>query len=345
MSSRSFVRTFVVLALIAGCHKRAKGPPPEITGLAAIPASAEALVVIDVPRVVDAPLVSRAVDMLVARDPALASNWQKLHDSCKLDVKNVDHVTLAIGPHVNGPNGPDGRPITGPVLLVATGHLVENDLASCVRTMVGQGGGSLTAKPVGAHTLYEAKDGNRVMYFAFGRADTVLMSASEAFVTEALGDGKKVTDNAEMSKWVGMADQKAPVWAAGRADERVKQGMVKVVSGQISAGPTAYTAAFDPSSGAKLELDAIMANPADAKALESFAKAQLGALGMVAQAKSLGTIVDKIAISADGATLRLKATLNQDEVNQLISALDAKGSASQDTPPAGSGSGAGSQGK
>ena len=52
-----------------------------------------------------------------------------------------------------------------------------------------------------------------------------------------------------------------------------------------------------------------------------------------------------LAISADGAVLRLKAALNQDEVNQLISALDAKGSASQDTPPAGSGSGAGSQGK
>jgi hypothetical protein len=341
---RPLSHAVAVLALVAGCHKHAKGPSPEITGLAAIPASAEAIVVIDVARVVDSPLVSRAIDMLVARDPALASNWQKLHDSCKLDVKNVDHVTLAIGPHV-APNGPNGQPGTGPVLLVATGHLVENDLASCVRTMVGQGGGSLTAKPAGSHTLYEAKDGNRVMYFAFGRADTVLMSASEAFVTEALGDGKKVTDNAEMSKWIGMADQKAPIWAAGRADERVKQGMVKVVNGQISTGPTAYTASFDPTSGAKLELDAIMANPADAKALESFAKAQLGALGMVAQAKSLGTIVDKIAIAADGAVLHLKATLDQDEVNQLISALDAKGSASQDTPPAGSGSGAGSQGK
>jgi hypothetical protein len=338
--SRAAIAGAAALALVAGCGRKKKsGPPPEITGLAAVPASAEVVLVADVPRVLDAPLVSRAVDMLIARDPGLAASWQKLHDTCKLDPKNIKHVTLAIGPH------PGPQPGTGPVLLVATGQLVETELAGCVRTMVGQGGGTLTAKPLGTHTLYEAKDGNRVMWFAFGRADTVVLGASEAFVTEALGDGKKVVDNPEMAKWIGLADQKAPIWAAGRVDDRVKQGMVKVANGQISSGPTAYTASFDPTSGAKLELDAIMASPADAKTLESFAKTQLGALAMVAQAKSLGTIVDKISIAADGNALRLKAALDPNEVNQLISALDGGPPPPQDAPPAGSGSGTGSQGK
>ena len=340
MSARAVFAAAAALAFVAGCGRKKKsGPPPEITGLAAVPSSAEVVVVADVPRVLDAPLVSRAVDMLVARDPGLAAAWQKLHDTCKLDPKNIKHVTLAISPH------PGPQPGTGPVLLVATGQLVETELAGCVRTMVGQGGGTLTAKPLGTRTLYEAKDGNRVMWFAFGRADTVVLGASETFVTEALGDGKKVMDNPDMAKWIGMADQKAPIWAAGRVDDRVKQGMVKVANGQISSGPTAYTAAFDPTSGAKLELDAVMASPADAKTLESFAKTQLGALAMVAQAKSLGTIVDKVSIAADGNSLRLKAALDPDEVNQLISALDGGPPPPQDAPPAGSGSGTGSQGK
>jgi hypothetical protein len=328
----------LVLALASCGKKHPSGPPPEITGLAAVPASAQVVVVADVPRVVDAPLVDRAVDMLIARDPALAASWQKLHDSCKLDVKNIKHVTLAIGAH----QGP--QPGTGPVLLVATGQIVETELAGCVRTLVGQGGGTLTAKPSGDHTLYEAKDGNRVMYFAFGRADTVILGASEAFVTEAIGTGKKITDNPEMAKWIAMADQRAPIWAAGVVDERVKQGMVKASQGQVTSGPTAYTAAFDPTSGAKLELDAMMASPADAKTLESFAKSQLAAIGMVAQAKSLGTIVDKISIAADGVALRFKASLGPDEVNQLISALDGGGGSAETATPVGSGSGTGSQG-
>ena len=37
-----------------------------------------------------------------------------------------------------------------------------------------------------------------------------------------------------------------------------------------------------------------MASPADAKALESFAKTQLAALGMAAQVKGLGKIVDSV---------------------------------------------------
>ena len=47
-------------------------------------------------------------------------------------------------------------------------------------------------------TVYEAKDGNRVMDFAFVRPDTVVLGSNEAFVTEAIGTGKKALDNAEL---------------------------------------------------------------------------------------------------------------------------------------------------
>ena len=171
-------------------------------------------------------------------------------------------------------------------------------------------------------------------------AGFVVLGSNEAFVTEAIGNGKKALDNPDLKMWIGLADQKAPIWAAGRVDPRVKTGLVRVTNGQLTAGPAAMVVAVDPTDGATLEVGALMASPADAKALESFAKNQLALLGMAAQAKSLGTIIDKIAIAADGTMVRFKAILDLDEVNQLVSALDVGGGSAQGSPPAaGSGSG------
>ena len=88
-------------------------------------------------------------------------------------------------------------------------------------------------------TGYQAKDGNRTMYFAFGAPDTVVLGSNEGYVTEALGAGKKAADNADLMKWIALADQKAPLWAAGRVDDRVRAGLVKVTGGQLKAGPSA----------------------------------------------------------------------------------------------------------
>src|SRR5690349_10318261 len=87
------------LALAWGCGKKhGGGPAAQVAGLAAVPASAEVVISADVPRVVDSPLVSRAVDQLMLRDPDLADRWQKLHDTCKLDATKLQHVLIAIGP-------------------------------------------------------------------------------------------------------------------------------------------------------------------------------------------------------------------------------------------------------
>jgi hypothetical protein len=331
-----------VAVLAAGCGSKSKKALPEVSGLAAVPASATAVVVADVARVVDAPLVERAVDQLLLRDPKLNERWQQLSTTCKVDPKQLKHVVLAIGPH-------EGKgPGTGPVLMVVTGKIVETELASCVRTIVGQGGGTLTAKDVGGRTLYQAKDGSRTMYFAFGKADTVVLGSNEAYVTEALGTGKKVADNAELVGFMKLANQRAPVWAAGKVDDRVRSGLVKLTNGQVKEGPAAMVMSADPTNGLGLEIGAVMASEQDAKTLESFAKAQLGLMAMAAQAKSLGKVVDKVTISAEKQVVRFKAALTVDDVNLLISALDGGGVTAQDSPPAtepgsAAGPGAGSQ--
>lgn len=338
MKTKRALHIFAVVALVAfsasACGKRATKVSPEVSGLAAVPASAQVVIVTDVARVQSSPLVARAIDQLLMRDADLAARWQKLHDTCKIDISKIKHVALAIGPKQGDAPG------TGPVLMVATGQLVEAELASCVRSMVGQGGGSLTAGDAGGRTLYVAKDGNRTMYFAFGRPDTVVLGSNEAFVREALGTGKKVSDSgSDIAGLFGRADQKAPVWAAGLVDERVRGGLVKVTNGQLKEGPKAMLVSLDPTNGAKLEVGAVMASPADAKTLESFAKSQLGLMAMAAQAKSLGRIVDKITIAADGDLVKFRASLDIDEVNQLISALDGGGTDAQGSPPPGPGSG------
>lgn len=322
------------LTLAWGCGKKSStGSAADVAGLSAVPASAEIVISADVPRVMDSPLVDRAVDQLMLREPSLATEWQKLHDTCKFDPARITHVLLAIGPKGNQQVG------TGPVLMVATGKIAENELATCVRGIVGSGGGDVTAKTVAGHTLYVARDGSRIMYFGFGRPDTVLLSSNEAFITEALSPGKKATENPELGAWIGLADQKAPLWAAGRTDPSLRDRLVKLVGAGLSAGPQAITLAFDATSGAKLDLGAVMASPADAKALESFAKTQIAMLGMAAQARSMGKLVDKIVVAAEGKVVHVRVSLGPDEVNQLLSALDGGGSAAQDSPPAGSGTG------
>lgn len=326
--NRTFVACSLAVAIAAaGCGKKSS-KAPEVAGLSAVPASAQVALAADVARIASSPLVTRAVETLLLKDAELATRWHRLQDNCKLDIDKIKSIVLAIGP------APDPQKLgTGPVIMVATGQLVETELAACVRAMVGQGGGTLTAKTVAGRTLYQAKDRNRTMFFAFGRPDTVVLGSNEGYVTEALGPGKKATDNADLMAWIKLVDQKAPAWAAGRVDERVRAGLVKVTNGQLSAGPSAMVVAIDPSSGAKLDIGAVMASPADAKTLESFAKTQLSLIAMAAQAQSLGKIVDKLEISSDGAVVRFKANLAMDDVNQLISVLDGGGITAQDSPP------------
>ena len=323
----------LVLGLAAfGCNKKKSnesvGPSPEITGLAAVPASAQVVIAADVGKLSGSPIVARAVDQLLMRDPTLAANWQHVQESCKLDLpRQIKHVMLAIGPSAK-----DAATGTGPVLMIATGTIAETELSTCVRTLVGKGGGTLTAKPAGGRTIYQVKDGNRLMFFAFGRADTVVLGTSEAYVTEALGLGQKLSDNPEMKGWLKLVDQRAPVWAVGRVDDRVGQGLVAVSQGKIAKQPQAIVATLDPTDGAKVDLGVVMPDGDVAKSLESFAKNELGLVSMAAQMKSLGKVVNQVTISTESNVVRLRAALTMEQVNQLLSVLDEGGGPAQGSP-------------
>jgi hypothetical protein len=340
MRARIAIASVVVLTLGVACGKKSSdAPPPEVTGLAAVPSSAEIVIAVDVEKLAASPIVARAAEQLLMRDPSLAQSWEHVRDACKIDVaKQIKRLTIALGPPTN-----PSKPGTGPVLMVATGAIAETELTTCIRSLVGKGGGQLTAKPLDGRTLYQVKDQNRTMFFSFGRADTIVLGTSDRYVTEALSKNKKAPDHPELATWMKLANQNAPIWAIGRVSDRVKQGLVRVTDGQIKAGPTAFVGSADLTDGAKLELGAVMANADDAKQLESQIKAQLAMLVMVAQAKSLGPLIQKVKLAVDGNTVRISASLSMDDVNHVLSMLDGGARPAQDSPPSDS-AGSGSQG-
>lgn len=331
----SVIRVVAVLGALglvgSACGKKQSapsGPPPELTGLAVVPASAEAVVGVDVRKLLGSPVLDRVVEQLLLREATLSERLRRLGDDCKIDLgKQIKHIMLALGPHA----GP--QPGTGPVLMIAVGSLPETDLKDCVTRLVGTGGGTLTGRVVLGRTLYLAKDGNRTMYFAYSRPDTVVLSADEAYITEALGSGKKAPDDPELTAWRKLVNENSPLWAVGRTDARIRDGLVQLTEGQISSGPVAIAASADLTDGAKLQLSAVMTTPDQAKKLESFVEQVLPLLAAAAQWKSLGSVVGKLGVSVDGAIVQFRATLTRDDLNQLLSALDETSTPAQDRAP------------
>jgi hypothetical protein len=339
----------LILAMCAGpgCGKKdvPSGPPPELTGLAVVPSSVEVVVGADIAKLTDSPVIERAVDQLLMRDAVLSGRWERLRDECKIDLgKQIKRVMLALGPNRAGSGpGSGSGPGTGPVLMVVVGSLPETELQQCVTKLVGAGGGSVTGKPVAGRTLYLARDGNRTMYFAYTRPDTLVLSADEAYLTEALGPGKKAPDNPDLTAWRKLVNQSVPLWAVGRTDPRIRDGLVQLTSGKISAGPIAFALNADLTDGAKLQLSAVMNQPDQAKALESYVKGELALLTAAAQLRSLGSVVGKIAVATDGNVVQFRAALTVDDLNHLLSALDGESTPPQNRAPPQPSPGSGAQ--
>lgn len=314
------------VACAAGCSSKASSarqPPPELAGLAAVPASARVVIGAAPSRLADSALMQRGFRLLLERDADLAARVARLADGCGLDWRTqVSSIHLALTADAPQP------------LLVATGKLSEAELARCVQATVGVGGGKVTAKQVEGRTLYQVDDAGRSVTFAFGKADTVVVSASRELVVQALGTGKKALDDAALKGLIDRADTGAPLWAVGKVDPALGQRLIALTSGQVQAAPTAFLATLDPSGGLTASLGAVMAGESDAKALESHVNPTLGLIALAAGARGLGPLAAKIVASRDGAIVKFGVALGDAEVKDLLSKIDSRVPAQQDAPPA-----------
>jgi hypothetical protein len=323
------IAALLLAVCAAACGKKTDhGPPVELTGLAAIPSSADVVIGLDVPRLIDAPLIRRAVEQWMTRDATLVAQWTELQTHCKIDLATqVKRATLALGPPPAG-----AKPTARATLLVLTGSIPETDLSTCLRKMVGTGRGEVTGRDIGnGRTLYHVKDGARQVFYSYGRPDTIVIGTSEAYVVEAVGPGPKAIDNAELAARLKLVDSNNPVWAAGKVGDDIRAGLQKAVPN--TEGFQGFVFTIDPSSGFRLQLGAMMATAEAAKRLEAFFNQNKGTLEMVAQAKSLATVVHKITIEVVGTTVWIRAPLDASDVNLVIAALDGSAKPAQDSPP------------
>jgi hypothetical protein len=328
--SEAMIVLAAVLAAAPACKKKpaAEGSPMAVTGLAAVPADAEAVISFDVGRLIDSQLVARSVELLLQREPTIAADWSRLATACQIDVRTqVRRILLALGP---------AKPKAGaPWLMVVTGDLPEARLALCVQNAAATGNGELAVRTSGGRTFYTVKEpGHTTIWFGFGQPDTVVLGVEQGWVEQALAGGPKLADTGALRPLIARADQAAPIWAAGILDPKVTAGLVRSVGGAMKQGAKAVFLSVDPSTGLRFELGADLHSEDDAKALEEFAKAQNSVIAMAAQAVSLGPLVAKLATKRNGTHVTFGLSLSMDEVNQLLRAIDSPPEDPQDSAPA-----------
>jgi hypothetical protein len=322
--SRAAALLLVAAATTAACTKKQqdKRKAEELAGLAAVPDTARVVIGADPRRLADSAIVARAVEQMLDREPDLGTRIQRLAESCGVDWRQLESVHLVITDAAPQP------------MLVATGPLApEADIAKCVQNNVGAGGGTLAITKAEGRALYEVTEGKRTVYFAFGRKDTIVLSASKDLVVGGLGTGKKALDDADLMALLNRLDTKAPLWAAGKVDGKLGERLLRLTRGKVTAPPKAFLAKLDPTAGLNVELSAVMASEDDAKALESQLNPTLALISVAAQARGLGPLAAKITGSRDKDAVRFGVSLTEAEVNEVLSKVDSRPPVEQDAGP------------
>jgi hypothetical protein len=269
---------------------------------------------VDVRALADSPIVGRALERMFARDPGLQSALTKVLDDCHLDLKaDVASATIALVPAEQGQIDS---------LLVAKGTFSEGKIVACLGKSLGEvAGGRLESAEFEGRALYHQVGGEGPgLWLAFGSRDTVMVSSGRGALEASLGSGPKLSGaKSGVARYLGRAKTDANLWAIGNIDPDVGAGLIAASGGQVAA-PSAVVASADLSTGLALSAELQMATEADAKTLISQASAQLTAVALVLQIDSLGRMVQKAELVADGHWATLRWTLTKEELEDLMGA-------------------------
>ena len=308
----------------------AKAVAAAVEGMGAVPASADVILGADVGALARTAIIERAVAGMLTSDPGLREDLQKLIAGCGFEpARDLSSVLLAMDNPEKEGAGSDR------VLLVATGHLSEAKLASCVGKHMSQLGGKLVEKPAGGRVIYQADapPGRLDVWFAFGAPETLVVSSSPEFLAEALGGGPRAAGDGGMAQLIKRARSPgAALWAAGRVPAAVGKGLASATSGKISA-PRAMFGHLAAETGLQAELGVELASADEAKAALSLAQTQLRLLSQVAQKWRLGRSVAKVSAEAVGTTLFFRANLTDDELRQVLAPIDRDAGSDQNPAP------------
>ncbi len=289
----------------------AGGAPTPVAALDAVPVDAQLVAEVRIADLAGQPLVERAVDLMFDRDPKLERRLRRLFEVCQIDpARDLSSALVAIG------RGP------GQVLMVVSGRLAEPDFARCANQGMVELGGSLkTVTGASGHTIYHAS-GVHEVYFAFLGSGTLAVSAGLEWLEKALGGGDKIARQPVLGPLIAKSPRDAGLWLVGLVPAPIGRALVGAVKSEIEEPPVAFTAHLRLDGGLDAELGLVMAKAEDANMAVSKTIPQLALSALVAQRYSLGAIVNKIRVTADGAVLRMGITLTENEVDETLARLD-----------------------
>lgn len=334
----------VLLAAASGCKEKSKGGAgaesvAAIDGMSAMPASIDAVLGADVPALAHSDLIDRAVTRMFLGDPGLKKAIDQLFAGCGFRPER-DLRTVLVGMDVDGAAAAGGER----TLLVATGKLAEGPIAACVSKHLGaMGGGALVETQVAGRTHYhaDAPTGRQDVWFAFGSADTVVVSSTAELLAEALGKTPRLADTPAMAALIERARRPgAALWAAGTLPPEVARGLASASGGTLEP-PRAIFGSLGVERGLSAEIGVELASPEQANSAVALAKRQLELLAQVAQKWKLGQLVARVAVSAAEKTLLLRLEVPEAELSQVLAPIDTPGAGQQTTAPLEQNQGAG----
>ncbi len=322
------VATISVVVVSLGCSDKKKSessdtqaPPPVIQGLAAVPARATTVIGIDVAALAGSPIAHRALQRMYAREPGLQAPLAHVLQACEIRPESdLASVTVAILPD----------DATTESLLVAKGKFEEGKLVRCLGQALAKLAGShLETREFEGRPIYHDVGGSVVsgpgvsgpgVWLAFGSSDTMLLSSGRGALEEALGVGAKLSNTTSgLGQYLSRLQTDADLWVLHTIDPLVGEGLIAATGGHIQA-PLGVVASADLSKGLTLHLHLEMRNEGDAKILISQAMSQLQAASLVLQIDSLGRMVQKAELAAEGPWATLRWSLNEEELRDLIGA-------------------------
>ena len=304
----------LALLLVASCRGGCRRPPPAPDRLlAGLPESTTFVASVDLARVRATSLWSR-VAAVAQENPADQKTLQRLTERTGLDpLRHIHRIMAAF---------PDDARQSGQFALVIEGEgFDEQRLVAYARA---ETGAKLEGRRHGRHTLYGS---GGTSGFFLGQNRFVLGAGGWADAMADLADGGKgsAADNAELLHLVKRVNAGRALWFAAVVPMDLRRSLMKEPKLESAGSMTRVAASADLGPGLEAELVADLSNAADAARLLARIQTTLKEARRNAKVLmlGLGPYLDALDARADGPALRVKLTLAEPQVRDLIDRLGA----------------------
>jgi hypothetical protein len=272
-------------------------PDPHVAkALALLPAEANIIFGIDVPRLAATPLGDKFKAALVANG---------MPSTCdKLDVGQFGDVTFAAG--------------NGNLVAVISGKLPEKVIVPCIDAGMKAKGGKLANKKISGRKVYFGTGGSDDDngWTTWNKAGVPLFATSEASITAAL-DAKSPKVGAELTALANKADHTHVAWIAGRlpADMLAALGMPPGLVG----GDVSFHGWLDQSAGTQLDVVIGFTTPDEANKMNDHLRQMLEPMRAN---PDIAQVVSGLQLGAHGNELHAVLALDEATTAKLLEAMN-----------------------